>query len=130
VEAVVALIQRDDRPTMPSRADPAPVKALARAFRYRSLPDEGRYASISEMAAAERIARGYLGRIVQLTVLAPGVVQVMSGLPVPRWPARLVRAPGAGHGSSARAWTPMGGSKLAANLLAAVQLAAVVTYWL
>ncbi len=54
---MVALIQRDDTPTMPSRADPAPVKALARAFRYRDLPDEGRYASISETAAAERIAR-------------------------------------------------------------------------
>jgi hypothetical protein len=27
-------------------------------------------------------------------------------------------------------WTPMGGSKPAANLLAAVQLAVVVTYWL
>jgi hypothetical protein len=31
------------------------VKALARAFRYQRLLDEGRYASISEMAAAENI---------------------------------------------------------------------------
>jgi hypothetical protein len=77
VEAVVALIQRDDTPTMPSRADPAPVKALARAFRYRSLPDEERYASISEMATAERIERGYLGTLLRLTLLAPDLVEAI-----------------------------------------------------
>ena len=37
--------------------------------------DEGRYASISEMAAAERIDRGYLGRVLQLTLLAPDIVE-------------------------------------------------------
>jgi hypothetical protein len=39
-----------------TRADPALVKALARAFRYQKLLDEGRYASMSEMAAAEKIS--------------------------------------------------------------------------
>jgi hypothetical protein len=65
--------------TAPSRtrADPALVKALARAHRWQRLLDEGRYASISEMAAAERIDRGYLGRILQLTLLAPDVVEAM-----------------------------------------------------
>ena len=62
---------------VPTRADPALVKALARAFRYQRLLDEGHYASISEMAAAERIDRGYLGRIVQLTVLAPDIVEAI-----------------------------------------------------
>jgi hypothetical protein len=38
------------------------VKALVRAFRYQRLLDEGRYAFISEMAAAERIERGCSGR--------------------------------------------------------------------
>jgi hypothetical protein len=44
-----------------TRADPALVKALARAFRYQRLLDEGRYASISEMAEGEKIERGYPG---------------------------------------------------------------------
>lgn len=39
-------------------ADPALVKALARAFRYQRMPDEGRYATVSEMAEAEQIERG------------------------------------------------------------------------
>ncbi len=62
---------------LPTRADPALVKALARAFRYQRLLDEGRYASISEMAAAERIERGYLGSLLRLTLLAPEVVQAL-----------------------------------------------------
>ena len=60
-----------------ARADPTLVKALARAFRHQRLLDEGRYASISEMAAAEKLDRGYLGRILQLTLLAPDIVQAI-----------------------------------------------------
>ncbi|WP_431285005.1 hypothetical protein ACQW02_09375 [Humitalea sp. 24SJ18S-53] len=58
-----------------TRADPALVKALARAFRYQRLLDEGRYASISEMAEAEKIERGYLGSLLRLTLLAPDIVE-------------------------------------------------------
>jgi hypothetical protein len=62
--------------------DAAPVKALARAFRYQRLLDEGRYASISEMAAAEKIERGYLGRLLRLTLLAPDIVEaILDGTP-------------------------------------------------
>ncbi|WP_235952533.1 hypothetical protein [Falsiroseomonas algicola] len=57
-----------------TRADPALVKALARGFRYQRLLDEGRYASISEMAETERIERGYLGSLLRLTLLAPDLV--------------------------------------------------------
>ena len=53
---------------VPTHAGPALVKALARAFRYQKLLDEGRYASISEMAAAERIERGYLGSLLRLSL--------------------------------------------------------------
>ena len=62
---------------LPTRADPALVKALARAFRYQRLLDEGRYSSISEMAAAEQIERGYLGRLLRLTLLAPDIVEAI-----------------------------------------------------
>ncbi len=58
-----------------ARADPALVKALARAHRWQCMLDEGRYASISEMAAAEKLDRGYLGRVLQLTLLAPDIVE-------------------------------------------------------
>ena len=62
---------------MPTQTDPALLKALGRAFRYERLLDGGRYASLSEMAAAERIDRGYLGRILHLTLLAPDIVEAI-----------------------------------------------------
>jgi hypothetical protein len=70
-------IREGGEAALPTQADPALVKALARAFRYQRLLDNGRYASISEMAAAERIDRGYLGRILQLTLLAPDIVEAI-----------------------------------------------------
>lgn len=60
-----------------TRADPALVKALARAFRYQRMLDHGRYASITEMAAAERLERGYLGSLLRLTLLAPDIVSAI-----------------------------------------------------
>ena len=64
-------------PTRPRAADPALVKALARAHRWQRMLDSGRYASISEMAKAERIDGGYLGRVLQLTLLAPDIVEAV-----------------------------------------------------
>ena len=60
-----------------TRADPTLVKALARAFRYQRMLDQGRYASITEMAAAERLERGYLGSLLRLTLLAPDIVSAI-----------------------------------------------------
>jgi len=58
-----------------TRADPALVKALARAHRWKRLLEEGHYVSLSEMAAAERIDRSYLGKMLRLTLLAPDLVE-------------------------------------------------------
>jgi len=60
-----------------TRADPALVKALARAFRYQRMLDEGRYASITELAAVEKLDRGYLGSLLKLTLLAPDIVEAI-----------------------------------------------------
>ena len=62
---------------VPVRGDPALVKALARGFRWRRMLEEGRYASISEMAKAEGIERGYLGSLLRLTLLAPEMVEAI-----------------------------------------------------
>jgi len=62
---------------MSRRADPAMVKALARAFRWKRMLDIGRYASISEIATAEKIDRGYAGTILWLTLLAPDIIEAI-----------------------------------------------------
>ena len=62
---------------VPVNGDPALVKALARGFRWRRMLEEGRYASISEMAKAEGVERGYLGSLLRLTLLPPPMVEAI-----------------------------------------------------
>ncbi|MDR3533709.1 MAG: hypothetical protein P4L90_24505 [Rhodopila sp.] len=66
-----------DASPMPRRADPAMVKALARAFRWKRMLETGQYASISEIATKEKIDRGYVGSILRLTLLAPDIVEAI-----------------------------------------------------
>ena len=59
------------------RVDNTLVKALARAHRWKKMLDDGRYGSVTELAAGEKLDRGYLGRILMLTLLAPDVVEAI-----------------------------------------------------
>lgn len=60
-----------------TRGDPALVKALARAFRWRRLLEESRYASIRELSAKEGVDRAYVARVLSLTLLAPDLVEAI-----------------------------------------------------
>lgn len=64
-------------PTAITAGDPALVKALARAFRWRRLLEEGRYASLDELAKAEKVDRSHLSRLLRLTLLAPDIVEAI-----------------------------------------------------
>lgn len=57
--------------------DPALVKALARAFRWQRMLEEGRYTSIRNLAAAEGVDRAHVGRLLKLTLLAPDMVEAI-----------------------------------------------------
>ena len=59
------------------RVDSALVKALARAFRWRKLLETGVYATIDDMAAAEKINGSYVSRVLRLTLLAPDIVEAI-----------------------------------------------------
>ena len=74
-----AIVTPDGQTHAPTRvrSDPALVKALARAFRWQRMLDDGRYASITEMAQAERIERRFMGRILRLALLAPDLVEAV-----------------------------------------------------
>ncbi|MBX9750133.1 MAG: hypothetical protein K5Q68_11005 [Roseococcus sp.] len=58
-----------------THGDPALVKALARAFRWRRMLEDGRHSSIRDLAAAEGVDRAYVGRVLNLTLLAPDLVE-------------------------------------------------------
>jgi hypothetical protein len=63
-----------------ARIDSTLIKALARAHRWKKMLDEGRYGSVTELAAGEKLDRGYLGKILMLTLLAPDMVEaIMDG---------------------------------------------------
>lgn len=58
-------------------ADPALLKALARAFRWKRMLEDGRYASVSDIAWAKNLERTYIGDILRLKLLAPDVVEAI-----------------------------------------------------
>ena len=60
-----------------SAADSTLVKALARAFRWRRMMETGRYRTINELVAAEKINRSYVSRLLRLTLLAPDIVEAI-----------------------------------------------------
>lgn len=56
------------------------MKAIARAFRWQRQIDNGEVASINELAEAEGLSPTYVGGILQLALLAPGLVeQILNG---------------------------------------------------
>jgi hypothetical protein len=57
--------------------DSSLIKVLARAHRLKRMLDDGRYGSVSELAAAEKLDRGYVDRILTLTLLAPDIVEAI-----------------------------------------------------
>ncbi len=71
------------------RIDNAMVKAVARAFRWREMLENGTHATIAEIAAAEKINASYVGRVLRLTLLAPDIVEAILG---GRQPAQMTLA--------------------------------------
>jgi len=93
-----------------ARIDNTMVKALARAFRWRKMLENGMVATVTEIAARERINPSYVSRVLRLTLLAPEIVEavldgrqareivlpeLMKGFPVEwqRWRRRILDSP-------------------------------------
>ena len=60
-----------------SRHDITLIKAVARAFRWLRMLETGRFATITELAAAEKINVSYVARMLRLTLLAPDLVEAI-----------------------------------------------------
>jgi hypothetical protein len=60
------------------------VKAIARAFRWRDMLENGRHATIKEIADTENINESYVSRLLRLTLLAPQIIEtIIDGLQSP-----------------------------------------------
>lgn len=53
------------------------VIAIARGFRWKRLLDAGTYTTISELAAAVRMDKSQVMRILRLTLLAPDIIEAI-----------------------------------------------------
>jgi hypothetical protein len=74
------------------RVDNTLVKALARAHRWKKMLDDDRYGSVTELAAGEKLDRGYLGKILMLTLLAPDIVEeILDGRQPPELGVHVLR---------------------------------------
>lgn len=62
---------------VPRNVDNTLVKALARAFRWQKMLENGDYVTITELAQREGIAPSYMTRVMRLTLLAPEIVEVI-----------------------------------------------------
>jgi hypothetical protein len=67
-------------PSSKPQPDGTLVKALARAWRWQRMLDEGVYATVSEIGDAENISKSYVSRILRLALLAPDIIEaILSG---------------------------------------------------
>jgi hypothetical protein len=62
-------------PSSKPQPDGTLVKALARAWRWQRMLDDGVYASVSDIGDAENISKSYVSQILRLALLAPDVVE-------------------------------------------------------
>jgi hypothetical protein len=53
------------------------VKAIARAFRWQKLLENGTYTCLDEIAKAERIGPSFISRIIRIASLAPDIVDAI-----------------------------------------------------
>lgn len=62
------------------RTNNAMLKALAKAYRWRRMIENGTFTSITELAVAESVNQSYACRILRLTLLAPNIVtEILDG---------------------------------------------------
>ena len=58
------------------------IKAVARAFRWRQIIENGDMGTIAELAEHEKISPSYLTRVMRLTLLAPDIIEaILDGNP-------------------------------------------------
>jgi hypothetical protein len=69
----------DATPWIPraARIDSTLVKAVVRAHRWREMLESGLYATVRDLAKAERINESYLSRVLRLTLLAPNIIRAI-----------------------------------------------------
>jgi hypothetical protein len=64
-------------PSSKPQPDGTLVKALARAWRWQRMLDEGVYTTVSDIGHSENISKSYVSRILRLALLAPDIIEAI-----------------------------------------------------
>jgi hypothetical protein len=64
-------------PSSKPQPDGTLLKALARAWRWQRMLDDGVYISVSEIGDTENISKCYVSRILRLALLAPDIMEAI-----------------------------------------------------
>jgi hypothetical protein len=59
------------------RVDNTLLRAVVQAFQWKNLLESGEYATVSELAAAEKLNTSYVSHVLRLTLLAPDLVEAI-----------------------------------------------------
>ena len=70
-------MQHDPSSLRCQQIDNAMVKAIARAFRWREMLENGTHGTTKEIARAEAINESYVARVLRLTLLAPDLIEAI-----------------------------------------------------
>lgn len=73
-KTIIGQVSQIAHATPRTRFDDSIAKALARAYRWKKRLDDGTYATVGDLAKAERINESYVTRILRLNLLAPDIV--------------------------------------------------------
>ncbi|BCH23563.1 hypothetical protein [Mesorhizobium sp. L-8-3] len=63
-------------PTRP-RVDNTLLRAVVQAFHWKDLLEKGQFATVSELAEAEKLNTSYVSHVLRLTLLAPDLVEAV-----------------------------------------------------
>jgi hypothetical protein len=74
---IVAPDGSDLKPSSTSRPDSTLIKALARAWCWQRMLNEGVFSSVTEISEAEAINKSYVSRILRLALLAPDIIDAV-----------------------------------------------------
>ena len=100
-------------PTSKPRPDSTLVKALARAWRWQRMLDDGIYTTVSDIGDAENISKSYVSRILRLALLAPDLVEgILAGTADQALVLEQLERPLPACWEEQRSWLPGSGDTL------------------
>jgi hypothetical protein len=67
----------EGKPSIKQTAQNAILVAVARAFRWKELVESGRVKNLAEIARANRVDGSYVSRMLDLTLLAPDIIDAI-----------------------------------------------------